>query len=145
MRYKGFEGMDEFLDALDTCMEKAPGRCMEELKSEGNSLARAYKKRIAPHRITGNLAKGMNFDKNDIRKENGSYVGFIKNDDRKAPHFHLVEYGHDMVKGGPKGGGGHVVGHVKGKLYLAKTLAAEEKRLQKKRERAIEKILRELE
>ncbi len=29
-----------------------------------------------------------------------------------SKHAHLVEYGHQLVRGGPLGGGGHVVGQV---------------------------------
>lgn len=35
-----------------------------------------------------------------------------------APHAHLVEYGHQLVKGGPLDGDGKVVGHVPAHPFL---------------------------
>lgn len=37
-----------------------------------------------------------------------------------APHSHLIEDGHDIVRGGKKGKGGKVIGRAKGKKVMAK-------------------------
>lgn len=143
-KYKGFNGLDEYLDALDVCMRKAPGRCIEELRRESRQVVNAYRRRVKPHSITGNLAKGIKANKN-IEKQGDKYNAFIEDNYKKAPHFHLVERGHDLVKGGRKGRGGRVIGKVQGKKYFEKTLEEEEPKLQKRRERELEKIFRELE
>lgn len=143
-KYKGFEGMDEFLDAIDTIQQKAPGRLISELERESRQVVSTYKRRVKPHRITGNLEKGIEFNKKDIYVKNGDFESAIKDNLKKAPHFHLVERGHDQVVGGKKDKTGVVVGRVDGKFYFEQSLKEEEPRLQKKRERYIERILKEL-
>lgn len=143
-KYTGFSGMDEFIDAVDTIQRLAPARIVKELRRESRQVVNAYRKRVKPHRINGNLEKGIVFRKNDVYVRGDDYESEIKDNLRKAPHFHLVERGHDQVVGGKKGKTGVVVGRVEGKYYFENTLKAEEPRLQASRERYIERILKEL-
>ena len=143
-KYTGFNGMDEFIDAVDTIQREAPGRLVKELRREARQVVNSYKKRVKPHRITGNLEKAIEFKKNDVYVRGSDFEAEIKDNLRKAPHFHLVERGHDQVVGGRKGKTGVVVGHVQGRYYFENTLKAEEPRLQASRERYIERILKEL-
>lgn len=48
----------------------------------------------------------------------------VANNYRKAPHAHLVEYGHAIVRGGKRGKGGAVVGQVKGVRYFRRGIDA---------------------
>lgn len=143
-KYTGFDGMDEFIDAVDTIQREAPARLVKELRREARQVVNAYKKRVKPHRITGNLEKGIQFKKNDVYVRGQDYEAEIKDNSKKAPHFHLVERGHDQVVGGRKGKKGVVVGRVDGKYYFERTLEQEAPRLQASRERYIERIMKEL-
>lgn len=143
-KYTGFEGMDEYLAALDTCMEKAPGRVADELIREGRQVVTAYRRAVKPHRKTGRLSSGMRYQKG-VTKKGDSYANTVYNEARRAPHFHLVEYGHEQVLGGKKGKRGIVVGRVDGLHLFENTIDREEPKLMKSRERMVEKLFRELE
>ena len=143
-KYTGVNGMEEFIDAVDTIQREAPARLVKELRREGRQVVNAYKKRVKPHRHTGNLEKGIEFKKDDVYMRGTDFEAEIKDNLKKAPHFHLVERGHDQVVGGKKGKKGVVVGRVDGKYYFDRTFDQEAPRLQKSRERYIERILKEL-
>lgn len=136
--------MDEFIDAVDTIQREAPARLVKELRREARQVVNSYKKRVKPHRHTGNLEKGIEFKKDDVYMRGTDFDAEIKDNLKKAPHFHLVERGHDQVVGGKKGKKGVVVGRVDGKYYFEDTFDREAPRLQASRERYIERILKEL-
>ena len=60
-----------------------------------------------------------------------------------APHFHLVERGHQLVRGGKLGEGGKVVGFVPGKHMMEKTKNEYEEIVPEKLEKILDDILKE--
>ncbi|WP_250277986.1 HK97 gp10 family phage protein [[Clostridium] colinum] len=84
----------------------------------------------------GNKAKKITLKiaRAKVKKKTGNYHSRIKKgkvykDDNNtwgvrvysnAPHAHLIEDGHDVVRGGKKGKGGKVIGKAKGKKVLTK-------------------------
>lgn len=154
--------MEEFLDALDVVQKKAPGRMIEEVEREGRQVANLYKRRIRPHKLSGNLSKGTKAQKGVsmrvLSQQRKDYANSVYRTE-KAPHFHLFEDGHRVVPRGkgkgiygqkkrakpykryPDKGG---LGKVKGKHEFDRMIDQESPRLQKRRERVIEKLFREL-
>lgn len=65
-------------------------------------------------------------------------------DYRKAPHGHLVEDGHDEVRGGKKGKGGKVIGHTKGKRYFEKAIAETESQIEPRLLQGIEEAFNKI-
>ena len=64
---------------------------------------------------TGNLSKGFKVRKSKFK--NGGYLAL-----NTAPHAHLIEFGHDLVKGGKKDKGGEVIGFIEGKPFMRPAL-----------------------
>lgn len=163
-RYKGFDGMDEFLAAVDTIQQKAPGRMIEELEREGRQVVRTYKAALRPYEYTGDLRRGQRSQKGATKRDNDYAVAVYRT--RRAAHSHLFNDGHAVVPRGkdkrdraPKGQGtakkrGKIpikqypskggLSRVQGRNVLETTLNREEPKLQQKREQMVEKIFREL-
>lgn len=158
---KDMEGVDEFIHKVNIIQQRAPGRIIDELERESRSIVRMYRKRIAPHKLSGNLAKGTKAQKGaTIRKIAGGkdYVNNVYTTET-AHHFHLFEEGHKMV---PRGDGRVVYGTkkkakpykrypskggvtvVNGQHIFKNMMRAEEPKLQKKREKMVNKIFEEL-
>ena len=155
------EGVDEFVRKVNAIQQRAPGRIIDELERESRSIVRMYRKRIAPHKLSGNLAKGTKAQKGaTIRKIAGvkDYSNSVYRTE-KAPHFHLFEEGHKVV---PRGDGRGIYGInqkatpstrypsnggvtvVNGQHIFKNMMRAEEPKLQKKREKMVNKIFEEL-
>lgn len=155
------EGVDEFVRKVNTIQQRAPGRIIDELERESRSIVRMYRKRIAPHKLSGNLSKGTKAQKGaTVRKtsEGKDYSNSIYRT-KRAPHFHLFEEGHKVV---PRGDGRGVYGMkkkakpykrypskggitvVNGQHIFKNMMRAEEPKLQKKREKMVDKIFEEL-
>lgn len=158
---KDMEGVDEFVRKVNTIQQRAPGRIIDELERESRSIVRMYHKRIAPHKLSGNLAKGTRAQKGaTVMKmlESKDYSNSIYRT-KRAPHFHLFEEGHKVV---PRGDGRGVYGMkkkakpykrypskggvtvVNGQHIFDNMMRAEEPKLQKKREKMVDKIFEEL-
>lgn len=155
------EGVDEFVRKVNAIQQRAPGRIIDELERESRSIVRMYRKRIAPHKLSGNLSKGTRAQKGaSIRKtaEGKDYVNNVYTTE-KAHHFHLFEEGHKVV---PRGDGRGIYGInkkakpykrypskggitvVNGQHIFKNMMRAEEPKLQKKREKMVDKIFEEL-
>lgn len=158
---KDMEGVDEFVRKVNTIQQRAPGRIIDELERESRSIVRMYRKRIAPHKLSGNLAKGTKAQKGaTVMKtlEGKDYSNSIYRT-KKASHFHLFEEGHKVV---PRGDGRGVYGMKKkakpykrypskggitvgnGQHIFKNMMRAEGTKLQKKREKMVNKIFEEL-
>lgn len=144
-RYKGFDGMDEFLASVDKVQREAPGYLVDELRREARQVVNTYKRRVTPVSHTGNLKKGIEFKKDEVYKKGMDLEAYVYDNTKKAPHFHLVERGHDQVVGPRKDKGGKVVGKVAGKYYFRNSVDENEEKFQRSRERAFRKILKGLE
>lgn len=105
------EGLDEAIRRVQSITSALEAKDVEKVLLKGMRMVRDEVKARAPVGPTGNLKRSV---KAQIGKRRGRFVaGAFSAIDRKiAPHAHLVEYGHDLVKGGKKGRGGRVVGHV---------------------------------
>lgn len=155
------EGVDEFIRKVNAIQQRAPGRIIDELERESRSIVRMYRKRIAPHKLSGNLSKGIRAQKGaTVMKmlEGKDYSNSIYRT-KKAPHFHLFEEGHKVV---PRGDGRGVYGTkkdakpykrypskggvtvVNGQHIFDNMMRSEEPKLQKKREKMVNKIFEEL-
>lgn len=155
------EGVDEFVRKVNTIQQRAPGRIIDELERESRSIVRMYRNRIAPHKLSGNLSKGTRAQKGaNVRKttEGKDYTNNVYTTG-KAPHFHLFEEGHKVV---PRGDGRGVYGMkkkakpykrypskggitvVNGQHIFKNMMRAEGPKLQKKREKMVNKIFEEL-
>ena len=155
------EGVDEFIRKVNTIQQRAPGRIIDELERESRSIVRMYRRRIAPHKLSGDLAKGTKAQKGaDIRKtaEGKDYTNNVYTT-KKASHFHLFEKGHKVV---PRGDGRGIYGMkkkakpykrypskggvtvVNGQHIFDNMMRAEGPKLQKKREKMVNKIFKEL-
>lgn len=158
---KDMEGVDEFVRKVNIIQQRAPGRIIDELERESRSIVRMYHRRIAPHKLSGNLSKGTRAQKGaTVMKmlEGKDYSNSIYRT-KKAPHFHLFEEGHKVV---PRGDGRGVYGMkknakpykrypsnggitvVNGQHIFKNMMRAEEPKLQKKREKMVDKIFEEL-
>lgn len=154
--------MEEFLNAVDTIQRKAPGRMIEEIERESKQVANLYKRRIRQVKLSGNLSRGTKAQKGvtlrDLAQQRKDYASSVYRT-QKAPHFHLFEDGHRVV---PRGKGKGVYGKkknpkpyrrypskgglsfVQGRHEFKRMIDQEEPRLQKRRERMVESIFREL-
>ena len=146
------EGLDDYLKKLDMVQKKAPARIMDELDKEAKTIVRSYRKMIKvnaqenPKKKRNHLRNGMKYT--ETEKKQGEYEKGVFNDSKKAPHYHLVEHGHKLVKGkrGRKGEPSQqrVIGQVKGKKYFFKTFTTLIPKIEKDREKLLNKAFKEL-
>lgn len=119
---EGFEfdidGLEELQRDLEKAVRKAPAQAEETLLGIAKDFKASAKKRA------NSELKHTKREGDDRKKAIGKKWGHKKVDDslgmavlvwNSAPHFHLVENGHNLVRGG------HVVGFVQGKRIMEKT------------------------
>lgn len=135
-----FEGLEELERDLNNAIKKCPVKAKEALKLLGRDFRKA-----AYHRANRELKK-------HVRKE-GDKKGAIKRKwDSKvigeglemtaliwnsARHFHLIENGHNLVRGG------RIVGFVPGKHIMEKTRNEYENIVPQRFEEMVDEILKE--
>lgn len=117
--------LDEFtLKLLKLAKKTMPKECNKFMKVEASKLNSKTKKKAKKEvkKNTGNYLKGFKRGKKVYDYEDVKYNIRVYN---SSPHAHLIEYGHEVVKGGKhsnKGNkGGKKVGFVKGKYILDKS------------------------
>lgn len=107
------EGLTEFQkDLLEVAQQKLPKESMKMMRKAGNKL-NTYAKREARGAVdhtsgTGNYYKG--FKRGKVFKDSEGKV--VVRAINSAPHAHLIEYGHRLVRGGKE------VGFVPGRLIM---------------------------
>jgi HK97 gp10 family phage protein len=106
--YLDIEGLAEVQDLLDTLRNTVPEKCEQVLIKYGELMASAARSGIKSK--TGNL-KGSIKTKRTFTA-NTKKVS-VNAGGKKAPHAHLVEYGHRMVSHS-----GEVIGDVEGTRFL---------------------------
>ncbi len=119
---EGFEFDIEGLEELERDLTKAIKRCPEQAKGTLNQLGREFKnsaKKKANSELKAHKREGK-MKKKAIRSKWGTKVvdegaGMTALVWNSARHFHLVENGHQLVRGG------RVVGFVPGKHIMEKT------------------------
>lgn len=133
------QGSDALVKAIDMVTDLYPKDVEKFMRSEGNKLKRATVKRAKSmvRQHTGNLVKGIKRGDFYIYHATGAasirvYAG------HPANHAHLLEYGHDIVKGGK------VVGSARA-YHIFKTAADDfEDRYETDTEKFVDKIFENL-
>jgi len=113
-----FEGLEEFQRDLERAITQAPAQAEETLLELAKELKASAKKRakreLRPHNREGEQKKKA-IQKKWGYKLVGDRLGAAALVWNSAPHFHLVENGHQLVRDG------HVIGFVPGKHIMEKT------------------------
>lgn len=116
------DGMEELRADLLRAVRAEPGMARTALEKAGKKFKSAVIKETysAVEKKTGNLAKGYKLDPVE-GFGNGMHINFRAT----APHFHLVENGHEQAtqktrKGKKLRNGGRNIGFVPGRLIVAK-------------------------
>lgn len=125
------EGADEFAEAIELVKQTFPKDVAKFMRAEGTKLKNVTKKkaRTMVKQHSGNFVAGIKRGKYYIYHE-GSVPSIRVYAGDPAYHAHLLEYGHDIVKGvkGSKGfkirGTGRVVGHARA-FHVFQTAANE--------------------
>lgn len=107
-----FEGLTEFQkDLLELAQVKLPRETNRMMKKAGNRLTTHARReaRSAVDSVTGNYYKRFKTGKVFKDAEGKTVVRAVNS----APHAHLIEYGHNIVRGGS------VVGYAPGRLIMS--------------------------
>ena len=95
-------GAKEFEEKLEVCQKRAPARIITYLEKEGKQIRTAYRKKLKqeaksnPKKKRNHLRDGLKV--NDIDKKDNDYKNRLRMDYGISPHYHLVEYGHAIVR-----------------------------------------------
>lgn len=140
----GFEfeidGLEELEKDLTKAIQKAPEKAKETLKEIGKEFKNAAKKRanseLKPHERAGSEKNKAIKRKwgTKVIDENVGATALVWN---SARHFHLIENGHNLVRGG------RVVGFVEGKHIMEKTRNEYEGIVPERFEDMVDEILKE--
>lgn len=136
------EGLEELERDLKKAIRKYPATMEQGLKD----IAKDFKKSVEEKTPDGKNHKGDVATK--LRK---NYRIRMRNDGvisratifNNAPHAHLVEDGHQLVKGGKLGKGGKIVGFVPGKHMMEKTKDEYDEIVPERLEKMVDDILKE--
>lgn len=112
-------GLQELADDLKRALDKYPDMADEALQESGKKFVKhvkkAYKAKMKKH--SGKLTRGMKLGKVYGYGSAASINFYAEN--KKNPHFHLIENGHNLVTPKTRNGkrlenGGQVIGWVQG-------------------------------
>ena len=134
-----FEGLEELERDLTKAIKACPTKAEDALKDIAKDFKKSAKKRanseLKPHERTGG-------DKNKAIKrkwghklvdENMGATALVYN---SARHYHLIENGHNLVKGG------QIIGFVPGKHIMEKTRNEYENIVPQRFEQMVDDILK---
>lgn len=136
-------GAKEFEEKLEVCQKRAPARIITYLEKEGKQIRTAYRKKLKqeaksnPKKKLNHLRNGMQVNDVDKQQDN-DYKNRLKMDYDISPHYHLVEYGHNVVRNEK------IFGRVKGKYYFKRTILDMEKKIEKQRHKLTDELYKEL-
>lgn len=141
-----FEFNENEMEKLEKNLTEAIKKCPVMMKEGLKDIAKDFKKSVRARTPNGKNHKGdiaTKLRKNfHIKmKDNGMISSAIVYND--APHAHLVEDGHRIVKGGKLGKGGKVVGFVAGKHMMEKTKNEYEEIVPERFEKMVDDVLKE--
>ena len=135
-----FEGLEEFQHDLEKAIRKAPAQAEEtlielakEFKNSAKKKANAEMKTHKREESEKNKAIKRKFGSKVIEEGIGA-TALVWN---SARHFHLIENGHNLVRGG------RVVGFVEGKHIMEKTRNEYESIVPERFENMVDDILKE--
>lgn len=133
------EGLEELQSDLEKAIKTCPSKTEDTLKEIAKDFKKSAKKRanaeLKPHERTGG-------DKNKAIKrkwghklvdENMGATALVYN---SARHYHLIENGHNLVKGG------QIIGFVAGKHIMEKTRNEYENIVPQRFEQMVDDILK---
>lgn len=113
-------GLEELQADMKKAIQLYPNKAEEALEKAGKDFKRKVVKetKVAVNRKTGNLLKGYKVD-----PVSGYGLNMETNFRGTAPHFHLIENGHELVrpktrKGKKLKNGGQTIGFVPGRLIV---------------------------
>jgi len=136
------EGIEELENDIRTAIEECPKQLKKGLNDIANDFRKSARKRTPDYKHH----KGN--PKLKLKRCYGKWA-FVQDDKtgvliyNSAPHFHLVERGHQLVRGGKLGGGGKVVGFVPGQHMMEKTKDEYEEIVPERFEKILDDILKE--
>lgn len=128
------DGLEDLQDKLDLANKRAPGKIIERMDKLGNKVRTAARNEtpVGPKKKKkGNRLK-YNYKLTPTKKVGGVWTKGMWN---KAPHFHLVKYGHKVVKGKK------VVGIARGVDYVEKGVTKIEDSIDKEFEKMIDDLM----
>lgn len=140
------DGIEELREEFQAAIKKYPDIAADALKYTGRRFKNDVIKetRSAVGQKTGNLIAGYRIAPIEVY---GPYM-YI-NFHATAPHFHLIEKGHDIVTQKNRNGkkiknGGRVTGWVPGRLIVSKVRSDyNESKFPEEMEKALDKLLKE--
>ncbi len=117
-----FEGLDEFADDLKRALNEYPDMAAEALEKSGRRFVKHVKKTYEA-KFSEHLTKGMKLGKVKDYGTASSIDFYAEN--KKNPHFHLIENGHNLVTPRYRNGkrlknGGQIIGWVQGVKLMPK-------------------------
>lgn len=130
------------LEELENDIKKVVENCPKELKKELNKIGNDFKK--SARKRTPDYKEHKGDPKLKLKRRYGKWT-FVEDDKtgitiyNDAPHFHLVELGHNLVKGK----NGRIIGFVPGQHMMEKTKNEYEGIVPERFEQIIDEILKE--
>lgn len=110
-------GTEEFTNAINTVMRRAPDRIIVKLESVGRKVAKEVKDNVS---VESGKAKASISTKR-VNKVMGVYTKEIVSNNKKAPHWHLYEKGHRQLNRR-----GEEIGFIPGANTVERVMAAME-------------------
>lgn len=146
------ETLDDLCKSFDDFLEKFGENRYELVEQAGVKMCKKVLRNIeaSTKEHTGNLKKAVYI----ATGSKGGYAA-VRNDHKKAPHAHLVEFGHDLYKGAEKKvnkygretniprSGRKLEGQVNGKFMYRNAINELEDELTQDAEKIIDKTLKE--
>jgi HK97 gp10 family phage protein len=121
LKATGFEALDRELAKLPLKLQK---QAMRRMVRGGAAVVQKDAKQKAPKK-SGRLKSAIIVrakPARDTKPETIAALVLIRTKTTKrgkiAPHAHLLEYGHQLVKGGKLGSGGRVIGFVAARPFM---------------------------
>lgn len=135
-----FEGLEEFQNNLEKAIKKAPAQAEETLVKLAIEFKNSAKKKANAEMKTHKYAESQK--RKAIRRKWGhklvdDNLGAAVLIWNSARHFHLVENGHQLVRGG------RVIGFVPGKHIMEKTRSDYKDIVPERFEKMVDDILKE--
>lgn len=135
------EGIEELENDIRTAIEECPKELKKGLNDIANDFRKSAKKRTPDykeHKGDPKLKLKRCYGKRAFMEDDKTGILVYNN----APHFHLVERGHQLVTGGKLGKGGEVVGFVPGQHMMEKTKNEYEEIVPERFEKILDDILK---
>jgi hypothetical protein len=133
------EGLDELATEFERLVKRYPDKAGELLKDEAKKLRKKVAKRMKDEKKSRYKSKRPleNAGQYSISPVLGMGARQYVEVSAKAPHFHLVEHGHDLVRNG------QTVGHVQGTHFFENTVKEHEAEMPSVVSNMIDELLKE--